>query len=60
MTIYRLLAKWESEDNVKQAKVFTNDEIATFLNDAPNDHAYVPMKVALIFGIISFRLILYS
>lgn len=34
----------------KKAKIFSKDEIAKFINDAPND-VYLAMKVATIFGL---------
>jgi integrase len=47
----KMLKNWQKAEEQKKSRVFTASEIARFVEEAPSDAEYLPMKVALLFGI---------
>jgi hypothetical protein len=45
------LAQWEKDETTKQAKVFTKEDVATFLSDVPTDDQTLVLKMVMILGI---------
>jgi hypothetical protein len=55
LTIKASIKRWEKAEETKKATAFTAENISTFLKDAPNDHVYLPIKIATILGIYGFQ-----
>ena len=47
----KMFKGWEKKEETKKSKVFTREQINTFLSDAPDDDTYLPIKAALVIGI---------